>query len=350
MGRLRTALLACTMLALAGCGIGENHDPYALLDKAWSTGWDRVQVQVGFNLDSQNTGGDFLPIPQKITIDPSWINAIVDTKSGQWHVSLAIPMNALGIPNLGGGLIPNVQSIDLEAVYDGSDVYAKSPLLPTWLQPMGMNSSTPIEGDLTGWVRLGSAADLQSFAGADNPIPMLFLGGALPDLGALPIPTPGNPATLKEFFESLGVVTEYKGTEQRNGRDAHHVAAGLDIEKLAASDRLTALTGMGRDQLQGLAETAKQVAIGAELWFDKDTGRLVGLQITGQTLQGSTTKASLVVNLTEPAVADPFAAPATFTDVPLKELFENSLNNVGGGGFSEATAAPAAATPAPPAP
>jgi hypothetical protein len=347
--RFRAAILAIIVLALAlaGCGFGENHDPYGLLDKAWSVGWDRVQVQVGFNFEAQNTGGgDVMPIPAQlgnVHLDPGAITAIVDTKTGQWRLAVAISMDAMGInPNLLGGALP-FQSIDLEAIYDGSAVYAKSPLLPMWLEPMASGLGSPITGDLTGWVKLGTASDLEPFAGGEGSLlATILLGRGLPDLGTLPLPlpTPGNAESLRGFFEDLGVVTEYKGTEQRSGVDAYHVAAGLDIAKLAGSSRLATLLGVGREQLQGLTETARQVALSAELWFDKDSGRLVGLLLSGQTLQGSTIKASLVLNLTEPAEADPFAAPATFSDVALKELIGSGRNNQGGG-FSEATTAPA---------
>jgi len=351
MGKLRSGLLAITMIALAGCGLGENNDPYALLDKAWSVGWERVEVQVGFNLDTPNTGGGILmPIPAQIRIDPSSISTIVDTHTGQWRVSVAIPVAALGMdPSmLGGAFDPGFQSIDLEALFDGTNIFVKSPLLPMYLES-AVGASSPIPGDLTGWLKLGSAADLQSLAGAGNPFLMLPFGGPIPGLAALPIPTPGNPAGLRELFESIGVVTEYKGTEQRNGRDAHRIAAGLDIEKLAASERFSTLTGMPREQLQGLAQSANQFALAAELWFDKESGRLVGLQLTGQTLQGSIIKATLVVNLSEPADADPFAAPATFVDLPLKDLMEQSMGGGFGGGFGGGSVppVPGVATPAP---
>jgi hypothetical protein len=353
MGRFRAALLALLAipgLALAGCGFGENHDPYALLDKAWTVGWERVQVQVGFNLDSQAGGGDFMPIPQHIALDPSAINAIVDLKTGQWRLGLGISMDELGLnPNLLGGALP-FQSIDVEAIYDGAAVYAKSPLLAQFLEPMAQSSPTPIRGDLTGWVKLGSADEFQSLAGEGSALG-LFLNGGLPALGSMPLPfplpTPGSPDSLRAFFEDLGVVTEYKGSEQRSGVDADHVAAGLDIVKLARSSRLATIFGIGPDQAQGVSEMAKQVAFSAELWFDRESGRLVGLLLNGQTLQGQITKGSLVVNLSEPTDADPFAAPTTFTDVPLKELIGNSLNNEGGGS-AEATPAPDVPKPPPP--
>jgi hypothetical protein len=347
MGRFRRALLATTVLALAvaGCGFGENHDPYALLDRAWSTGWERVQVQLGFTLDTPNTGGDFMPIPGHMQIDPSAVTAIIDTKTRQWHLTVSIPQGATGLdPLLLGAFGPGVASLDAEVLYDGEHVFAKSPLLQGFLQSVPLGSP-PIEGDLTGWLRLGSGDDLQSFTGAGNPLGMLLFGAGLPQLGALPLPAQGDPANLRQFFEDFGVVAEYKGTEHRNGSEAHHVAAGLDFEKLARSQRFATLAGLGRDQLQGVADSARQVAIGSDLWFDKATGRLVGLQLSVQTLQGESTKASVVLNLMDPPAGNPFEAPATFTDVPLAEL--TGGDNIGGddgsgGGVTFATPAPMA--------
>jgi hypothetical protein len=343
MGRFRRVLLAALLLALAlaSCGIGENHDPYALLDKAWSTGWEQVEVQLGFTLDTPNAGGgDMLPIPGHVQIDPSAVRAIIDTRTGQWRLSLSIPQGATGIDPLLLGLFgAGIPSFEGEILFDGASLFAKSPLLQAWLQPIALSSPTPIEGDLTGWVRLGSTEDLQSVAGAGNPLGPLMFGGALPGLGALPLPAQGDPGNLRQFFEDLGVVAEYKGTDQRNGRDAQHVAAGLDFEKLARSQRFGTLLNFGVNQLEGLSEVGRQVAIGADLWFDKETSRLIGFQVNVQTLQGQATKASIVLNLADPAVDNPFAAPATFTDVPITELMGGDNS---GGGASFATPAPTA--------
>ena len=46
----------------------------------------------------------------------------------------------------------------------------------------------------------------------------------------------------------------------------------------------------------------------------------MGFQVNVQSLQGQATKGSVVLNLADPAVDNPFEAPATFTDVPLAEL------------------------------
>ena len=349
MGRFRRALLAATVLALAlaGCGLGENHDPYELLDRARSAGWDRVQVQLGFTLDVPNAEGGVMAVPGHVQIDPSAVNAIVDTRTGQWHLTVSIPQGAAGVNPLLVNLFgPGAASFEAEVLFDGAHVFAKSPLLQGFLQSVPLGSHSPIEGDLAGWLRLGSGDDLQSLSGAGNPFGMLLFGAGLPELGALALPTPGDPGGLRQFVEDFGVVTEYKGAEQRNGREAHHVAAGLDFEKLARSQRFAALAGLGRDQLQGVADSARQVAIGSDLWFDKETGRLVGFQLNVQSLQGETTKAIVVLNLMEPPAGDPFEAPATFTDVPLGELTGGDNtggdDGSGGGGFTVATPAPMA--------
>jgi len=340
MGRLRNVLIAA-VLGLAACGPGQT-DPYSLLDRAWTAGWDRVQLQLGVTLEVPSQGGDFMPVPN-IKVDPNAMTAIVDTHTGQWRVTLAIPGDAAGLPALFG---VGVQAIDAEILFDGTNLFAKSPLLPMMLQP-GLGAPALIDGDLTGWVRLGSTADLGPFLDPSNPAAMLPIGAALPGLAALPLPSPGSPTTLRQFFEDFGVVAEFKGTEARNGRDAHHVAAGLDIAKLARSDRLAALTGWGRDQMQGLTETARQLAISSDWWFDKENGRLVSLEMNVRTVQAPATHFGATLLLGEPAIAEPFVAPATYTEVPLKDLL--GLGATGGGGSSGSGGA-GMATPAPMAP
>jgi hypothetical protein len=341
MGRLRSVLVAAA-LGIAACGPGQT-DPYSLLDHAWTAGWDRVQLQLGVTVDVQNQGGDVMPLPNNITVDPGAITAIVDTHTGQWRLTLAIPGNALGFPTLLG---VGAQAVNAEILFDGTSLFAKSDLLPMLLQP-GTGGPPLVDGDLTGWVRLGSTDELGPFLDPANPGAMLPIAAALPGLGAgLPLPSPGSPATLRQFFEDFGVVAEFKGTEARNGRDAHHVEAGLDIAKLARSDRLAALTGWGRDQLQGLTETARQVAVSSDWWFDKETGRVVEIELNLRTVQAPLTHVGATLLLSVPAMADPFTAPATFTEVPLKDLL--GIGATGGGGSStggvvvEATPAPIA--------
>ena len=339
MDRLRGVLIAA-LFGVAACAPAQT-DPYALLDRAWATGWDRVQLQLGLTLEVQNQGGDDMPLPNDINVDPGAITAIVDTHTGQWRLTLAIPGNAIGLPGLLG---PAMQAVNAEALFDGTNLFAKSELLPMMLQP-GMGAPALVDGDLTGWVRLGSVADLGPFLDPTNPGGMLSLGAALPGLGAMAWPSPGSPTTLRQFFEDLGVVAEYKGTEARNGRNTHHVEAGLDVAKMARSDRAASLTGWGRDQMQSFLESARQIAISSDLWFDEETGRVVSVGLNLQTLQAPVARFGATLLLTEPTVADPFTAPATYTDVPLRDLLGLGATGGGsssGGGVTMATPAPMA--------
>ena len=94
-----------------------------------------------------------------INVDPSWITAAADIPTARYYVRLAIPLDALGMGNQGIPLGLPFDSVDLEALSDGTDLYVKSPLLPMDLQgPFGVGGQ--IEGDLTGWVRLGSVESL----------------------------------------------------------------------------------------------------------------------------------------------------------------------------------------------
>src|SRR4051794_31903944 len=117
MGRLRNVLVSAfaASLAFAACGPAQT-DPYALLDRAWTAGWDRVQIQLGLTLEIPNQGGDVVPLPGNINVDPSAITAIVDTQSRQWRVTLAVPGNALGT-TMTGLFSPAFQSVDADVLF-----------------------------------------------------------------------------------------------------------------------------------------------------------------------------------------------------------------------------------------
>ena len=344
LGTLRgtLGLAVAAVLALAGCGIG-NPDPYAVLDQARTANYDRFQVNLGVTVDVQTQTDPNFPEVQiqatTINIDPSWITAAADMPTGRWYVRLAVPLDALGMGNQPIGL--PIGSVDLEALSDGTDLYVKSPLLPMAFQGVG---GPPVEGDLTGWVRLGSVEALAPLGGS-----MFFPLGLLGDVpalpGALPIPSPGDAGALRTLITELGGAVEYAGTETVDGVELVHLKGGLNIVKLVQSQRFMDLTGMGRDQLAGIVAMEGRIGISTDIWVNKASGRLVRLRVEGTSIQAPVGTVVLTLQIAEPGPEITFEAPAVFTDVNLDELIGNQVPGmdptVGGGGMTEATAAPA---------
>jgi hypothetical protein len=345
LGTLRgtLGLAIAALLAVAGCG-GANPDPYAVIDQARTANYDRIQVSLGFTAEvAAQTDANFpeIQVPAtSINVDPSWITAAADIPTGRWSVRLAVPLDALGMGNLGPFGLP-FDAVDLEALSDGTDLYVKSPLLPMAFQGVG---GPPVEGDVTGWVRLGSVEALAPLGGS-----MLFPFGmpddapALP--GALPIPSPGDAAALRTLITEVGGTVEYAGTETVNGVELVHLKGGLNIVKLVQSEHFMNLTGMGRDQLQGIVAMEGKIGISTDIWVNKANGRLATLRIEGTSIEAPVATVSLILQITEPGPEITFAAPAEFVEIDLAELIGNPFPGMdptlGGGGMTEATAAPA---------
>jgi hypothetical protein len=346
--RLRTlrgalGLAIAVLLAVAGCG-GANPDPYAVLDQARTANYDRIQVSLGFTAEVAAQTDPNFPEFQRpatsINVDPSWITAAADIPTGRWYVRLAVPLDALGMGNLGPFGVP-FEAVDLEALRDGTDLYVQSPLLPLMLQ--GPFGGEPIEGDLTGWVRLGSVESLAPLGGS-----MLFpfgLGDAPALPGALPIPQAGDAAALKTLLTELGGTVEYAGTETVEGVELVHLKGGLNIVKLVQSQHFMNLTGMGRDQVAGIEAMEGKIGISADIWVNKASGRLTTLRIEGTSIEAPVATATVTLRIAEPGPEITFEAPSAFTEVDLEELIGNPFPGmdptIGGGGMTEATTAPA---------
>ncbi len=336
-GTLGLAIVA--LLAVAGCG-GANPDPYSVIDQARTANYDRIQVSLGFTAEVAAQGDPNFPDMQmpatSINVDPSWITAAADLPTGRWHVRLAVPLDALGMGNLGPFGLP-FEAVDVEALSDGTDIYVKSPLLPLAFQGLG---GPAVGGDLTGWVRLGSVEALAPLGGEMLfPFGMPNSGPALP--GALPIPSAGDAAALRTLVTEIGGTVEYAGTETVNGVELVHLKGGLNIVKLVQSQQFMNLTGMGRDQLGAIAAMEGKIGISTDIWVNKASGRLTTLRIEGTSIEAPVATLVLTLQIAEPGPEVTFEAPAAFTDVNLADLIGNPFPGAEGGGGSMATAAPA---------
>ena len=335
-----------------GCG-GGDQDPYAALDRARAADYNRIQVNLGFTVDVPAQADPNFPDVQapatSINVDPSWITAAAEFSARRWYVRLALPLAALGMGNSGIPLGMPFDSIDAEALGDGTDVYVKSPLVATYLQNPFGSGGPKIEGDLSGWVRLGSMDALGAPVGS-----MLFgFPAAIPALPAmLPLPSPGDTAALKTLLTEVGATVEYAGTESVDGVDLLHLKGGLNVFTLVQSQPFLTMTGMTRDQVQSLLAMEGKIGIATELWVNKSSGRLATLRIEGTSLEPRATFV-LVLRVSDPGADVTFEAPAAFTDVDLAELMGNQLPGFGvdggavvGGGGAVARPVPVPTPPA----
>ena len=335
LGTLRgtLGLAIAALLAVAACG-GANPDPYAVLDQARTANYDRIQVSLGFTANvAAQTDPNFpeIQVPAtSINVDPSWITASADIPTGRWHVRLAVPLDALGMGNLGPFGVP-FDAVDLEALSDGTDLYVQSPLLPMALQGAG---GPAVEGDLTGWVRLGPVEALAPLGGAMFPFGLLGMP-APPALDFLP--APGDAAALRTFLTELGGTVEFAGTESVDGAELVHLKGGLNIVTLLQSQPFMNLTGMGRDQLQGIAEMEGRIGISTNIWVNKASGRLTTLRIAGTSIEPPLADVVVILRIAEPGPEITFEAPTAFTDIDLADLIGNPFPGVGfpGGGVGE---------------
>ena len=346
--RLSLAFAALIAIGVVGCG-GGNADPYAVIDQARSASYERIQLNLGFEIEAPPPDLDIPDMPNidmpgtSIHVDPTWITAAADIPAGRYYVRLAIPVDAFGQGGLGLGM--PFASVDLEALTDGKDVYVKSPLLPMALAN-GIGN-LPVKGDLNGWVRFTGAGALGPMAPAMLGFPMFGLGEDLP---TLPLPSPGAVAELKSLLTEMGATIEYAGTESVQGAELVHLKGGVRIATLAASRPFLAMTGMTRDQVQSLVALEGQVGISTEIWVNKATGRLATLRIDGTDAKTPATTVAVILRIADPGADISFEPPATFADIDVSDLMGEQFpgfDNEGGGGV---IGGGAQQTPAPMAP
>ncbi len=309
-------LLLLVMLVAAACGASATPSPspadaYQTAGRAFQAPMDQVKVQLGI----QSTGGS-----SDISIDPSAIQLVLDTKAGKASVHLSLPVAALGSDATQLQILGVTgDTLDLDVIYDGTALYAKSPLAATLIPMLTAQSGQPITGDLTGWLKLGTADDFAAIADS--------LGGmasAAPDASAMPSPLAGlDPAQLKSELESSGVTLSYVGTESRNGADSDHLTATVDPSKLASSP----LANQIPSQLGQLQNMASGDTLSADLWLDRSDGRLNEVDLHAGSSDGSKTDVTILVSVPDSASFD---APAASTDVPIVPMLTNLLQTFGG--------------------
>jgi hypothetical protein len=313
MGRrlLLGLVVVATMLAACG-GTATTNDPYALAFNATKAGWDQVQVDLSV---SAQMGSD------SISLAPGAVRLVLDTKNGKGLFHLSIPTSTLGssaadLAQLG----ITGDTLDLDILYDGQALYAKSPIAPALLQLLYASSGGAPSGDLTSWLKLGTAADFASLAA---------LGGVTPTSSAAPMPTFADANAMKTKLTDAGITLTYVATETHNGTNADHVTATIDWTKLAASDMFK--SGASQAEIQQGITALQNTNSSIDLWVDHSNNRLIGIEVKGSSKADPTQTFDANVSFKTPDAGTSLDAPATSVDVPLMTLLGPMLQSLMGG-------------------
>ncbi|HEY3522540.1 MAG TPA: hypothetical protein VGK63_02460, partial [Candidatus Limnocylindrales bacterium] len=140
MSRFFKLVMVAVAAVLAGCSStpASQTDPYAIAKTAAASPWERVQVDMGLKATS---GGEI------IQLDPGAIRFVVDTKAGKGSFHMSLPASSLGADAASLAMLGITSgSIDLDVLYDGDALYAKSPLAATLLPALLAQSGSVPSG------------------------------------------------------------------------------------------------------------------------------------------------------------------------------------------------------------
>lgn len=313
----RFALIAAFVVAagavLGGCGGGAAADPYQLLADVSKTAWDPIQVNIGVTVqDGTDT----------YTLGSGGIGFVSDEDAGTFGLHLAIPLDGLDIDLAElEALGLTGDSLDVDVVFADDQLFVRSPFLGGALELfLGAAGELP-DGDMTGWLRLGTAEELEELAGA--------LGG----LGGVPMVTPppmDDADDVKASLEDMGVTLTIAGVEQRDGREVTHLEATVDNEKLLASD---AFGGVAQEQLQGMVDGLEQAEITADLWVETSSKRLVEVDVRLASTDSEDQWLDVAVVMSDPDGSIDVAAPSDYVEIPIESLVTNLMQFMGEGMF-----------------
>jgi hypothetical protein len=311
---------ALLSLLIAACGGGSATptppavtDPNEIIARAAAAPMDQIEVKVGLTTTGSSSGD--------ISIDPDSIVLTIDSQAGKGSFHLSLPTSALGSDaSMLGALGATGDTIDVDVLFDGQAVYAKSPLAASLLPLLMAQSGQSISGDLTGWLRLGTADDFAALGESFGAIP-----GASPGASGAPEALPSfDPQQLQADLEASGVTLTYAGTESHNGVDADHLTMTIDGQKLASGPLASDVPSIGGSQLQDLANAG---TLTADAWFDHSTGRVMEVDLNGTDNSGATFDLTILVSTPSSTSLD---TPSSSTDVPLAPLLQTLMQSFGG--------------------
>jgi hypothetical protein len=315
LGPLAILLIVLSGLALliAACGPTATATPTPVPDaasvvaRAAAAPMDVVKVQVGVEATADG---------ETISIEPSQIEAIVDTQNGKGSFHLSLPKAILGED---AAMLPVTgDTIDVDVLFDGQALYLKSPLAATLLPMLLLQSGQPIPGDLSGWIKLGTAEELGGLA---QGLGGMVVPSADPSVSPLASATPEE---IEQQLADAGITITYVGIEQRNGVDSDHVKVDVDLEKLAASEFAAGVPSGQLEQLEGMAGSG---TLSADAWFNRSTGQLNEIAINVGGDAGET--ATITILVSDPGDVS-LDAPADAVELPIMPLIQTLMESFGG--------------------
>jgi len=288
---------AVVVLLVAGCGNNAGtSDPYQLVLQTRDAKQDQVQIDFGASVKSAGT---------TVTLDPGAIRIVLDTAAGKGSFHMSLPAAALNVPQAQLaqlGITGN--TIDADVLYDGQALYAKSPVLGTLLQLFGAQGGVVLpSGDLTGWLKLLTKADLDTL-------------GAGAAAGPTQAPGPADAAALKKELDDAGVTLTLAGTETKNGVSASHIKAAIDVTKFLNSP---IVPSSAQSQVDKLRDAAKNATVSADMWVDNGSKHLVELDIHIVGTGSDAGQADLTIGFSTPSSPN-FDAPASSVEIPTMQI------------------------------
>jgi len=302
--RQRLAAVIAAALVLAGLAGGcaapaAPPDAYDLLSTATKTVWDPVQINVGAVVADGTT---------TMRIESSDIALVVADAGRKSAIHLSLPAAVLGVkPQDLHRIGIDGDTIDVDTVYDGEKLYARSPLLgPSLRLLLGPSGKVP-SGDLTGWLAFGS---VEEFAALSN------LMGTTP-VAPSAAPSGGPAQTLKATLAEAGITLSIAGTETHAGATAHHLTIAVDSPTLLGSPYFDAAT---RAQLGKLGVSIAGIVISGDVWIDQTAGRVVEVDIRIGSTDEPDRTAEITVTFRDPDGSVSVVAPSGSVAIPIGDL------------------------------
>jgi outer membrane murein-binding lipoprotein Lpp len=298
MRRLLALITAAVVVMLvAGCGNNASSDPYQLVLQTRDAKQDQVQIDFGASVKSSGA---------TIALDPGAIRVVIDSAAGKGTFHLSLPAAALGVTAAQLAQIGITgTTIDADVLWDGQALYAKSPILGTLITAFGAQGGITVpSGDLTGWLKLLTKADLDT----------LGLGAAA---AATAAPTAPDAATLKTELNNAGITLTLAGTETKNGVTASHITMAIDVTKFLDSPMVPG--SVQKAQLDQLREAAKTATVAGDLWVDNASKHLVEADVHIVSTGAQAGSVDLSIAFSTPSAPN-FDAPASAIEIPTMQL------------------------------
>jgi len=294
---LMTVLVACSAPAAPP-------DPYALTSNVLTTPWERVQINVSVSLEGSEAS---------VNIPPEAIELVVDREAGKGLFKLSLTDDMLGLEGEEADQLAIIGGrLDLEVLFDGEALYARSPLAAMFGRLLLSQFGEVPEGDYSGWLRLGTKADFDAL----EELMTAFAGDELPaDAPDFSDWADLDPAELQQRLESSGITLTHVESAIHNGVAAEHVTVTVDFAELADSPLFEDADASHFEDM-----VSADVNLTADIWIDKASGRPVEVSVNGTSSDPELSAFGVVLTFTEPDPSITFDTPETFVDVPLSEM------------------------------